>query len=191
MTIIKTWQLQLTSENKKGPLLKLIILKSSHDNCLKIKKIYDQLFTNFKTIQIVIKIFEINVLIVKSSSRSTWISNDLINAETWPNKRRCLSIPNFFLIIRIYTGLVLSRRLLTTIKKKMINFGIIISKMLRVWTSNRYNCTSLSRDRRDSRFGWLPVITDYNDFGLRLITGYYTLSNLTIIPVTTGYQFFD
>ena len=92
------------------------------------------MFTNFKTIQIVIKIFEINVLIVKSSSRSTWISNDLINAEIWPNKLRCLSIPNFFLIIRIYTGLVLYRRLLTIIKKKMINFGRIISKMLRLQT---------------------------------------------------------
>ena len=147
------------------------------------------MFTNFKTIQIVIKIFEINVLIVKSSSRSTWISNDLINAEIWPNKRRCLSIPNFFLIIRIYTGLMLYRRLLTTMNKKMINFGRIISKMLRVWTSDRYNCTSLSRDRRDSRFAWLPVTTGYQNCSLRPVTGYYGLPNLTIRPVTIGYQF--
>ena len=31
------------------------------------------------------------------------------------------------------------------------------------------------RGRHDSRFGWLPVTTGYQNFGLRVVTGYQWL----------------
>ena len=31
------------------------------------------------------------------------------------------------------------------------------------------------RGRHDSRFGWLPVTTGYQNFGLRVVTGYHLL----------------
>ena len=33
----------------------------------------------------------------------------------------------------------------------------------------------LRRDRHNSRFGWLPVTTGYQNFGLRVVTGYHWL----------------
>ena len=56
--------------------------------------------------------------------------------------------------------------------------------------SENHSFVIRNRGRHDSRFGWLPVTTGYQNFGLRVVTGYHWYQNfsLRVVPVTTGYQ---